>query len=313
MKCPDNVNRFLIMQNKKIKLYIPATTANLGPGFDCLGMALDMWNEIDVSVSDKLDIKVVGEGSGSIKLDESNLVYMAAKTVFEEIGTSLPPLSIECINRIPIARGLGSSAAAIVGGLLAANSLSGDQLSQYQMLKIASKIEGHADNIAPALLGGFRIVVQSEDEILTSSIPIPEELMSVIFIPDIPMPTKEARAILDKTVTIEDAIFNLSRVSLLVNSFATNKLDDLMIATEDRIHQPKRSEIFPAMKYVIRAAKSAGALGAFLSGGGSSVMALANSRFMTIGYEMLDAADKIGVPGEIKVVKPTHSGAQIKK
>jgi homoserine kinase len=301
------------MHNQQIKIYIPATTANLGPGFDCLGMALDIWNEIDVSLSNELDISVIGEGAGSIKLDESNLVYTAAQTVFEEIGRSIPPLSIKCFNRIPLARGLGSSAAAIVGGLLAANSLSGDQLSEHQLLNIASHIEGHGDNVAPALLGGCRIVVQSEDKILTSSIHIPEELMAVVFIPNMQMPTKEARDILDKTIPIEDVIFNLSRVSLLINSLSTGQMDDLMVATEDRIHQPKRSKIFPAMKYVFRAAQNAGALGVFLSGGGSSIMALANSRFMTIGYEMLDAADKIGIPGEIKVINPTALGAQIKR
>ena len=275
----------MIGENKSIKVHVPATTANLGPGFDCLGMALDLWNTVVFSISDQTNIQIRGEGSNQIKADKSNLVYSSAIRLFEEIGTKAPEIDIRCQNNIPLARGLGSSAAAIVAGLIGANALADSPLSEMELLKIATSIEGHADNVAPAILGGFQIVAQTEENLIASSVSIPEELMAVVFIPDMPMPT--------------DTIFNLSRVALLVNSFSNNNLENLMTATEDKIHQPKRSEMFPAMKYVFRAARSSGALAVFLSGGGSSVTALANSRFLTIGYEMSDAADKVGVPGQV--------------
>ncbi len=301
----------MIAKNTIIKVHVPATTANLGPGFDCLGMAVDLWNEVEFAVSDKTTIQVSGEGADKISLDEDNLVYSSAIRLFGELGITPPEINISCNNRIPLTRGLGSSSAAIVSGLLGANAVVDNPLSRTDLLKIAADIEGHADNVAPAILGGFQIVIPTEDNIITSELSIPDELMAVIFIPDVPMPTHKARSILDHNIRLEDAVFNLSRVALLVNSLSNSKFEHLMTATEDRIHQPKRSEIFPAMKYVFRAARSSGALAVFLSGGGSSVTALANSRFMTIGYEMSDAADKVGVPGQIKILKPTSHGAYI--
>tara|TARA_Y100000590_G_scaffold58115_2_gene61316 strand:+ start:1858 stop:2787 length:930 start_codon:yes stop_codon:yes gene_type:complete len=298
----------MIGENKSIKVHVPATTANLGPGFDCLGMALDLWNTVVFSISDQTNIQIQGEGSNQIKADKSNLVYSSAIRLFEEIGTKAPEIDIRCQNNIPLARGLGSSAAAIVAGLIGANALADNPLSEMELLKIATNIEGHADNVAPAILGGFQIVAQTEENLIASSVSIPEELMAVVFIPDMPMPTDKARSILASDISLEDTIFNLSRVALLVNSFSNNNLENLMTATEDKIHQPKRSEMFPAMKYVFRAARSSGALAVFLSGGGSSVTALANSRFLTIGYEMSDAADKVGVPGQVKILRPSTYG-----
>ena len=301
----------MLEKNKKITVHVPATTANLGPGFDCLGMALDLWNEVDFSISDQATIHVSGEGSDKISSDKNNLVYASAVRLFDELGITPPEMHIRCHNLIPLTRGLGSSAAAIVSGLVGANALVDNPLSETDLLKIAAGMEGHADNVAPAILGGFQIVAHTEDNIITSSISVPAELMAVVFVPDMPMPTDKARSILNNTISLEDTVFNLSRVALLINSLSNKNLEHLMTATEDKIHQPKRAEIFPAMKYVFRAARSSGALAVFLSGGGSSVTALASSRFMTIGYEMSDAADKVGVPGQIKILKPTSRGAYI--
>ncbi len=299
------------MDNRTVSVRVPATTANLGPGFDCLGMALDWWNDVCMSVSPSPTVRIEGEGAGSLSAAEDNLVYRAARAAFHAAGEEPPALSIQCRNRIPLARGLGSSAAAIVGGLVAANALCRRPLAQDCLLSLAVEMEGHGDNVSPALLGGCQLMARDEGRVITDAVSLPPDLMAVVLVPDAPMATREARAVLPEMVSREEAVYNLGRVALLVNGLSTGRLDKLRVATQDRLHQPARQAIFPAMKYVLRAALDAGAVGAFLSGGGSSVLALATSRPMTIGYEMINAADKVGVSGSLKVTRPSDIGAHV--
>ena len=299
------------MQDPKLKVMVPATSANLGPGFDSLGIALDLWNTVQASISLSPIVNISGEGTETLSRSEDNLVYQSAQMAFREAGESPPNLSLYCNNRIPLARGLGSSAAGIIGGLLAGNALCRRPLPIEDIFQIAANMEGHADNVAPAIFGGCQIVIKDKNRFISTPIIIPTSLKAVVFIPDVAMPTTEAREILSPQISREDAVFNIGRVALLVNALSNGRLDDLIRATEDRLHQPAREQIFPAMKYVFRAAKNAGALGVFLSGSGSSVLALTHTRFMTIGYEMADAADKIGVTGNIIVASPTPKGAYI--
>ena len=299
------------MENRSVAVRVPATTANLGPGFDCLGMALDWWNDVCISTAPRPAVSITGDGASSLSGSEDNLVYRAARVAFDAAGEEPAPLSISCNNRIPLARGLGSSAAAIVGGLVAANSLCSRPLDRDCLLDLAVEMEGHGDNVAPALLGGCRIVASDEGRIVTDSVPFAPALMAVVFVPDVPMVTTEARAVLPEMVSRQEAVYNLGRTALLVNGLSTGRMDMLKVATQDRLHQPARQNIFPAMKYIIRAALDAGAVGAFLSGGGSSVLALATSRAMTIGYEMANAADKVGVSGDLRVTRPTTLGAHV--
>ncbi len=299
------------MENRSVAVRVPATTANLGPGFDCLGMALDWWNDVCISPSSRPAVNVRGEGEGSLSAAEDNLVYRAARAAFDAAGEEPAPMSIACRNRIPLARGLGSSAAAIVGGLVAANALCRRPLDQDGLLDIAVEMEGHGDNVAPALLGGCQVVVHDEGRVVSDSVPFPPHLMAVVFVPDVPMATSQARSVLPEMVSRQEAVYNLGRTALLVNGLSTGRADKLRVATQDALHQPARQAIFPAMKYVIRAALDAGAAGAFLSGGGSSVMALTTARPMTVGYEMINAADKVGVSGDIRVTSPTTLGAHV--
>lgn len=299
------------MSKNQITICVPATTANLGPGYDCLGMALDLWNEITVEISATPTISIVGEGSDILSKGKDNLVYESIQRFFQEINEKPIAISIDCKNNIPLARGLGSSAAAIVGGLVAANNICSNPLNQDDLLSLAVQIEGHGDNVVPALLGGLRVVVKDGEKIISEKISVPEEIAAVIFIPERPMVTEEARAILSKKISRDDAVYNLGRVAILVNSLSSGSLGNLKVATQDKLHQPDRAKIFPAMKYIIRSAENAGALCAFLSGAGSSIIALTNSRSITIGYEMADVADKIGVPGVIKVAKISTLGAHI--
>jgi homoserine kinase len=155
------------------------------------------------------------------------------------------------------------------------------------------------------------VVVQNEDKVISDTVPLPPGLRAIVFVPDLPMSTRDARAVLKEKVSREDAVYNLGRVAMLVNSLSNGRLENLRVATQDRLHQPARERIFPAMKYIFRAALSAGASGVFLSGGGSSVLALATSRFMTIGFEMTNAADKLGFSGSLKITSPSSLGAHV--
>ena len=295
---------------KGLTVKVPATSGNLGPGFDCLGMALDIWNSVHVEVGEE-GFEVAGEGADLLPKGERNLVYKSFRIPFAQTGRPVPEVKITCRNDIPLYRGLGSSSAALVGGLVAGNELCDNPLSQEQLLELAAREEGHPDNVAPALLGGCQIVVQENRRLITSRVPVPEDLRAVLFIPDVPMPTRKARRLLPPEVAREDAIYNMGRVALLVRALAIGDLAHLDTATADRLHQPARQRIFPAMKNIFRAALEAGALGVFLSGAGSSVLALARGRELTIGYEMADAAAKSGVEGTVKVTRPTNLGAHV--
>ena len=282
----------------------------MGPGFDCLGMALDIWNTVEVTVGGS-GVDISGEGHDSLPNNASNLVHKSVARVFEELGRDVPEFRLSCHNEIPLARGLGSSSASLIGGLTAGNELCDQAFTEDEILQIASEIEGHPDNITPALYGGFRIAVNHNGRIISAPVPIPEGLEAVLFIPDVPMPTEEARGILPPEIPRTDAVHNVGRAALLVQAFTSGDLSLLDIATGDVLHQPARQAIFPAMKNMFRAAMAVGALGVFLSGAGSTVLALARDKEFTIGYEMADAAAKSGIEGQVKITKPVSQGAQV--
>ncbi len=296
--------------NTRVKVRIPATSANMGPGFDCLGMALDIWNTLELETGAS-GIEITGEGSDLLPRDASNMVCDAVARVYRELGRSVPSLRIVCHNEVPLARGLGSSSAALVGGLVAGNAVCGDPLSPSDLLDIAADIEGHPDNVAPALMGGCRIAVRDDGRVVTAPVPVPDGLAAVLFVPSEPLHTDEARAILDAHVPRTDAVFNIGRAALLVQALVTGDLTRLDVATDDRLHQPARQAMFPAMRNLFRAALGAGAMGVFLSGAGPTVLALARDREFTIGYEMADAAAKSGIDGQVKITSLTERGAHV--
>ena len=298
------------MELRQVTVRVPATAANLGPGFDCLGMALGLWNVVRLEVG-KPGVSVVGEGSDTLSREDDNLILRAMHTLFYHVGVVPPTFGLHCKNTIPLARGLGSSAAAVVGGLVAANYLCGQPLEKDVLLQMAVSLEGHPDNVTPAMLGGLQIVAQDDGHLVTSRVRLPRQLSAVVFIPDVPMPSQEARAILPHELNWEQTIYNLGRVALLVNSLAMGKLDHLKVATQDALHQPTRQRVFQSMDRIIQAALAAGANGAFLSGAGSSVVALTLERHMTIGYEMAEAAQKSGVTGTFRVLRPTSRGCYV--
>ena len=229
--------------------------------------------------------------------------------LFNEADVPLPPLSLRCNNSIPLSRGMGSSAAAISGGLVAANWLLDNVFSQGDLLEMAATIEGHPDNVAAAIHGGMRLVVMDDDHLYTAPIRVPADIQAVLFIPERRIATADARRVLPDQIPIADAVYNMSRTALLVASMESDRPEYLNIATQDRLHQPYRQTIFPQMKVIFAAAQAAGALGVFLSGSGSTILALTRDRAMTVAYEMFDAARLAGVDGRVEVTQPTDLGA----
>ena len=301
------------MSPQEITVRSPATSANMGPGFDSLGIALDVWNSVTVHEENKLGNSVLDRGKGeeSLSSGKDNLVFQSFSRLFEEIGDVVPNVLLECDNQIELSRGMGSSSASLASGLFAANEYAGSPLNINELVQIAAKMEGHPDNVAPALLGGMQIGIYEESEVITASVPIPEKLSAVLYVPNVPMPTEEARNLLKPLVSRTDAVYNIGRVALMVQSMVTGELDNLRYATQDMLHQPERQGIFFPLKNIIRAAMNSGALGAFLSGSGSSVLAFCLNREYTIGYEMADAGMKSGLDGEIVITRPTTIGTHV--
>jgi homoserine kinase len=289
----------------------PATTANLGPGFDSIGMALDVWNELTLSRGD-FSVSASGEGADIVPLDTRNLAVTGVEAVFNHIGEPVPGLKYEQTNRVPFARGMGSSSSAIVSGLVAGSAISGADLSKEEITILAADIEGHPDNVAPAIYGGCTVGVRnSTDKWIVDQVNLPEELYAVLFVPEMEMNTHESRARLPDQISRTDAVYNIGRAALLVNALSSGRLELLKYATEDRLHQPHRAQAFTALPHLIEAAIKGGAHGAFLSGAGPTVLALATGREVTISYEMAESARILGVEGKSMILKIAAEGASV--
>jgi homoserine kinase len=257
----------------KIKVSVPATSANVGSGFDALGLAVTLYNTATFEESDVLDISAA-DGT-RIPRGETNLIYRSAKMLFDRVGKKMPPLKIVQTNPIPMARGLGSSSACIIAGLLGANRMLGDVLNKQELLTLATAIEGHPDNVAPALLGGLTSSVFEEGQVYSVKRDVDRSLCFAAFVPDYKLLTEAARAALPKEVPHKDAVYNLSRAALVPAAFCEGRHDLLGIATEDRLHQPYRLPLMPGAKEVFAIAKEHGAKAVYVSGAGSTVMAVA--------------------------------------
>jgi homoserine kinase len=273
-------------------------------------MALDYWNELTVERG-AFHVETVGEGKGELPDDSRNLVVTGAEAAFLKAGIKLPPLRYTCHNNIPHGRGLGSSSAAIVSGIVAGAALAGIELGKQDVVSLAADIEGHPDNVAPAIFGGCIIGVHDDGSWVVDTVRIPDDLFAVIFIPEAHVNTHESRARLPDRITRADAIYNIGRAAMLVNALSNGRYDLLRHATQDRLHQPMRSQVFPAINRIIKAALNGGAHGAFLSGAGPSVMALTTGREVTVSYEMCEAARISQVPGRSMVLKVSNRGAHV--
>ncbi len=277
-------------KQRPVTVRVPASSANLGPGFDCLGLALDMWNEITVQIDGSgYAVQIEGEGADYLPHNSRNLILCAMERVYKENGLRLPSaIRLECKNAIPIRSGLGSSASAVAAGLLAASHLLDIAPTIQELIKMAVEFEGHADNVAACLLGGLVIVTPDANNWIVEKVPI-QPIKTVIVLPENNLSTREARAVLPDTISLRDAAANLSRVALLVHALRENRMDLLSTAMRDNLHQPKRLKLIHGAEEAIEAAYEAGAFGAALSGAGPGLIAFGDDNLNAIGKAMKKA------------------------
>lgn len=255
-----------------VKIQVPATSANLGAGFDSLGIALKMYNIINMEEYDGIDIS--SKDDVFVPLDRSNLIYASAKKLYRVCGKPFHGLKIEQQNNIPMSRGLGSSSACIAAGLVGANKLLGNPMKKEELIDYATKIEGHPDNVVPAILGGLTVSVLKEDKVYCSSIPVSGNLCFCAMIPPFEIKTSISRRTLKSYYSREDAVFNISRSALTVASLFTGQFENLKVSTEDRIHQPYRIRLIRGAKDIFDISYRLGSYGTYLSGSGSTVVSI---------------------------------------
>lgn len=277
-----------MLMRGRVRVRVPATTANLGPGFDALGLALGLHNEIQVEVRGVgLHLEVDGEGADRLSHQgPNNLIARVLWGVLEKLGERPDGLWLRMINRIPLSRGLGSSSAAVLGGVVAAAELAGRRLAPEELLDLALPFEGHPDNIAPALLGGLTVATLVNGKVRCLPLPVPAGLSAVAVIPEFHLATAKARKALPREVPREDAVFNVGRVALFLGAMQTGRLDLLREATRDRLHQPYRAPLVPGMEEVLAEGERAGALACFLSGAGPTLLALVAGDGAPVGERM---------------------------
>ena len=297
-----------------ITIRVPATSANLGPGFDSLGLALDLWNETIITLAIEYSVQVNGEGMERLSPGENNLIIRSAQRLAEVVGKRLPPFHLDCTNRIPLSSGLGSSAAAKLTGLLGANALLGKPLLRDDILDLASEMEGHPDNVAPALLGGLIVSTTENGKVLAHKINLAADADSHIHItvvlPDFHISTQQARTALPDHVTMRDAVHNISRAIMVAEAFRDRDFDLLSKAMTDTLHQPYRLSLIPGAQDAMHAAQVAGASAAAISGAGPSIIAFSSNRDPGIGESMAGAFERAGLSARTFQLKISQPGAE---
>ncbi|TZE83189.1 homoserine kinase [Calorimonas adulescens] len=277
-----------------MRVRVPASTANLGPGFDCFGLALDIYDFVELRYGEP----------------EDNLAYLAFRKALEYKGMEIPTgLRCSIYGDIPASRGLGSSAACIIGGLILANKYMDDTLSEDEILSIACEIEGHPDNVVPALKGGFHISYLDGGKIKSTQVPVPDNLIFAIMVPEFPLSTERARAVLPRSISYADAVYNISRASLLIKSFVTSDFSLMKEAFNDRLHQPYRLPIIPEARKIMDMFKASGCLGYFLSGSGSSIIGVFDNKIDA--NKLVKGLNGLKGGWQMRTARPDKDGALV--
>ncbi|QAY65175.1 homoserine kinase [Paenibacillus protaetiae] len=301
-------------KDRRVTVKVPASTANLGPGFDTLGMALSLYSWIEMSAAEQTSFRFYGGHMEGLPQDKTNLIYQIAQIVFEEAGVSVPELDIAMYSDIPLARGLGSSATAIIGALAAANALIGSPLTEDRLFQIATKLEGHPDNVGASLFGGIVVSAWDGERAEYVRLVPPPKLETLVAIPSFQLSTSKARHALPAQLALADAVFNVGSSSLLVAAFATGRLDLIRHAMRDRIHQPYRAPLIPGMSAILEEAAEYGALGAALSGAGPTLIAFVEQGSpdsQRLERFLLETLGKEGIQAETLWLKPAEEGPVI--
>ena len=293
-----------------VSVRVPATSANIGPGFDTIGVALDLHN---VFYFDRIESgKMPPLRPRTLVLGEDSLAHLAMDRLCTHVGEKRPAVFVQTEANIPFSRGLGSSSTAVVGGLLGGNALLGNPLDKEEILALALEIEGHPDNVAPALFGGFQIAVREPDGTITRvSVPAPEGLKAVVCIPELIMPTEEARAALPESWSRAETVANLGRVAVLMTALLSRRWELLRVGMDDRLHQPYREKFIPGFRAALDAARAAGAYGAALSGSGSAILAFTEAHEERIGEAMASAIREAGTRAQWMPLHLDPEGAKL--
>lgn len=309
----------------KISVKVPATTANLGAGFDCLGMALPIYNTITIEETvlpgTGIQINVINDENISNDLilehvpqDENSIIYKAVELLYNSIGQIPGELKITVQSQIPIARGLGSSASVIVGGLLAANELLGKPADEVALLSIATEVEGHPDNVTPAIVGGLVLSSLEDDgRIIYTKLDWPEEWAITVCVPDFELSTDIARSVLPKEVPMQDAVFNAKRLGMFVQAVNTHDEDLMRLALQDRLHQPYRMKLVPGLEKITDNLKhEEDVLGCVLSGAGPSILIISRKNNLDkIKNIVKDTWTEFNVKADIMTLPVETQGAEV--
>jgi homoserine kinase len=304
---------------RRLAIDVPASSANLGAGYDCLGLALELLNRVTVEAvagNGSIELTVTGEGAGDLPATRTNRFVAGLEAALVAVLGPRPASigwRIAMHNRIPLSRGLGSSAAATVGGVVAGNALAGGGLGDDELLRIATVIETHPDNAAAVLLGGFVVSAHLADRVAAVRFDAPADLRCVLFIPERRLSTEDMRRVLPYEVPLRHAVENMGRVAVGVAGIATGRWELLADLTVDHLHEPYRSVAYPELPRLTGAARGAGALGSFLSGAGSTILAFVRPGGDPAPIEaaLRDEAAALGLPGRVEVVTPRNRGPEV--
>lgn len=293
-----------------IEVLVPATSANLGPGFDCMGLALNLYNRFTFEETEK---GIVVEGTEKNIEDEDNLIYISMKKCFEKIGYEPSGIKITSDTEVPVSRGLGSSATCIVAGIIGANEMTGRKLSKQDILELATELEGHPDNIAPALLGGCVTSVYEDGKVYSSKIKVKPGLKFYALIPNFKLSTQKARGILPKVVSFEDAVYNVGRVALMTSALVNGDFEMLKVAGKDRLHQQYRGKLIEGYDSIIEESERAGAYGAFLSGAGPTILVAVDVNDRNVYTRLRSHVNSLKYYWDIRELYLDSRGAVVKK
>lgn len=309
----------------KVTVKVPATSANLGPGFDCLGIALPIYNTITIEETvlpgTGIEINLMSENAvldemifDNIPKDENSIIYKAVEMLYNSIGQEPSELKINVQSQIPITRGLGSSASVVVGGLIAANKLLGSPADTTALLSIATEVEGHPDNVAPAILGGFVLSSQEDDGTIScEKLTWPDEWDITVCIPDFELSTNIARSVLPENVPLQDAVFNAKHLAMLIQAVNTKDIKLMKKALHDKLHQPYREKLVPGMKEIMEAFKHEdGVIGCVLSGAGPSILVISHKYDLDkIKSTVREIWEGQSIKTDIRTLKVENKGAEI--
>jgi homoserine kinase len=306
----------LLMTHSVTRIRVPSSTSNLGPGFDSQGLALGLYLTLDVAPADDSSTTFIFAGEGANELNsaaENNLIYTAMKFVAEREGVALKPARLQVTNEIPLARGLGSSAAAIIAGFSAFEVLTGVQLSEEKLLAYATEMEHHSDNVAAALLGSFVVsCVTDRGKVFASRVTWPEEVRAIVTVPNFKVRTEDSRRVVPTSLSREDAVFNIQRAALFVAALVERRYDLIREAMRDRLHQPYRAPLVPGLEAILKLENVKGLIGLALSGSGPTVFALATSNFEEVAKAIGACFESRGIECTSRLVEVEKAGRMIR-